>query len=140
MPHEIKRVKVCRMETVCKLRYVDGHAKRARIQNLVAPLRFDAEAIEVDDVFIESVRQAFDNLKTRENVVVSFVGYSDDSPLTGRAERIYGDQENLSKARARRVALAVQDSLELPSSVIESDGRGAVRALASNATRQGSAL
>ncbi|MGB5164513.1 MAG: OmpA family protein [Woeseiaceae bacterium] len=140
VPHEIQRVKVCRMETVCKLRYVDGHAKRARIQNLVAPLRFDAEAIDVDDVFIESVRQAFDNLKTRENVVVRFIGYSDDSPLSGRAERIYGDQENLSKARARRVALAVQDSLELPSSVIESDGRGAVRALASNATPQGRAL
>ena len=140
VPHEIQRVKVCRMETVCKLRYVDGHAKRARIQNLVAPLRFDAEAIDVDDVFIESVRQAFDNLRTKENVVVRFIGYSDDSPLSGRAERIYGDQENLSKARARRVALAVQDSLELPSSVIESDGRGAVKALASNATPQGRAL
>ena len=35
IPHEIKRVKVCRMETLCKLRYVDGHAKRARIQNLI---------------------------------------------------------------------------------------------------------
>ena len=36
VPHEIERVKVCRMETVCKLRYVEGHAKRARVQNLVA--------------------------------------------------------------------------------------------------------
>jgi len=26
VPHEISRVKVCRMETVCKLRYVDGHS------------------------------------------------------------------------------------------------------------------
>ena len=140
VPHEIKRVKVCRMETVCKLRYVDGHAKRARIQNLVAPLHFDAEAINVDDVFVERVRQALDNLDNKENVVVRFVGYSDDAPLFGRAERIYGDQEGLSKARARRVALAVQDSLGLQTSVIESDGRGATRALASNATPQGRAL
>jgi outer membrane protein OmpA-like peptidoglycan-associated protein len=39
VPHEISRVKVCRMETVCKLRYVDGHSKRARVQNLIAPLQ-----------------------------------------------------------------------------------------------------
>jgi flagellar motor protein MotB len=37
VPHQIERVKVCRMETVCKLRYVDGHARRARVQNLIAP-------------------------------------------------------------------------------------------------------
>jgi len=28
--HEVAAVKVCRVETVCKLRYVDGHSKRAR--------------------------------------------------------------------------------------------------------------
>ena len=140
VPHEIERVKVCRMETVCKLRYVDGHAKRARIQNLVAPVYFDAEAINVSDVFIENVRQAFANLEDKGNVVVRFVGYSDDAPLTGRTERIYGDALGLSKARARRVALAVQDSLGLPSAVIESDGRGADKPLGSNATAQGRAL
>ena len=140
VPHEIQRVKVCRMETVCKLRYVDGHAKRARIQNLVAPLYFDAEAINVDDVFVERVRQALDNLDNKQNVVVRFVGYSDDAPLTGRTERIYGDQEGLSKARARRVALAIQDSLNVPTASVESDGRGASKALASNATPQGRAL
>jgi flagellar motor protein MotB len=140
VPHEIQRVKVCRMETVCKLRYVEGHAKRARIQNLVAPIHFDQEAINVDDVFVERVRQALDNLDDKENVVVRFVGYSDDAPLTGRTERIYGDQEGLSKARARRVALAVQDGLNLPTSVIESDGRGASKPLASNSTVQGRSL
>jgi flagellar motor protein MotB len=140
VPHEIQRVKVCRMETVCKLRYVEGHAKRARIQNLVAPLHFDAEAINVDGVFVERVRQALDNLDDKENVVVRFVGYSDDAPLAGRTERIYGDQDGLSKARARRAALAVQDSLGLPTSVVESDGRGASKPLASNATPQGRML
>ena len=140
VPQQIQQVKVCRVETVCKLRYVEGHAKRARIQNLVAPLYFDAESITVNDVFVERVRQALDNLSEKDNVAVRFVGYSDDSQLTGRAERIYGDQTGLSKARARRVALAVQDSLDLPSSVIESDGRGAERPLGSNATAQGRAL
>jgi flagellar motor protein MotB len=140
VPHEIQRVKVCRMETVCKLRYVDGHARRARVQNLVAPLHFDAEGINVDDVFIERVRQGFENLGDKQNVVVKFVGYSDDTPMMGRTERIYGDHVGLSKARARRVALAMQDSLGLPTSAIESDGRGSDRPLASNQTAQGRAL
>ena len=140
VPHEIRQVKVCRMETVCKLRYVEGHAKRARVQNLVAPIHFDEEAIQVSDVFIENVSQAMNNLDGKDNVVVRFVGYSDDAPLTGRAERIYGDPLGLSKARARRVALAVQDELGLSSFMVESDGRGAERALGNNATARGRAL
>lgn len=140
VPHEIKRVKVCRMETVCKLRYLEGHAHRARVQNLVVPLRYDAEAIDVNDEFIGSVQQAFENLGDKQNVVIKFVGYTDETPLTGRTERIYGDHLGLSKARARRVALAVQDSLKLPTYAIESDGRGADRPLGSNMTARGQAL
>ncbi len=140
VPHEIKRVKVCRMETVCKLRYVDGHAKRARVQNLVAPLHYDAETIDVNDPFIERIRQGFENLGGKQNVVVKFVGFTDNTPLFGRTERIYGDPVGLSKARARRVALAVQDSLNLPTYAIESDGRGSTKPLGSNDTTHGRAL
>jgi flagellar motor protein MotB len=140
VPHEIERVKVCRMETVCKLRYVDGHARRARVQNLIAPLHFDEETIDVEAKFVEFIRQGFANLAEKENVVVRFVGYTDDTPLDGRMERIYGDDLGLSKARARRVALAVQDALNLPTAAIESDGVGATRPLATNATPEGRAL
>lgn len=138
--HEVTTVKVCRVETVCKLRYVDGHSKRARVQNLIAPLYYGAEGMDVDATFIENVRQGFANLQDKDNVVVKFVGYTDESPLTGRTARIYGDHVGLSKARARRVALAIQDGLELPTESIESDGRGAEKALASNQTIQGRAL
>ncbi|MEE8543422.1 MAG: OmpA family protein, partial [Gammaproteobacteria bacterium] len=140
VPHEIKRVKVCRMETVCKLRYVEGHAHRARVQNLIAPLHYGAETIDVTDDFIERVQQAFGNLAEKQNVVVKFIGFTDDVPLSGRTERIYGDHVGLAKARARRVALAVQDSLNLPTFAIESDGRGSARPLGSNETVQGRAL
>jgi flagellar motor protein MotB len=140
VPHEIKRVKVCRMQTVCKLRYVEGHAKRARVQNLVAPLHYDTDTIEVGDVFVERIRQGLENLSNKQNVIVKFVGYTDDSPLIGRAERIYGDQVGLSKARARRVSLAVQDSLNIPTPMIMSDGRGQSRPLGSNETPHGRAL
>ena len=138
--HEVQTVKVCRMETVCKLRYVEGHAKRARVQNLVAPLHFAAEGIDVPEQFIANVSEALDNLAGKQNVAIRFVGFTDGLPLTGRTERIYGDHTGLSKARARRVALAVQDELKLPSDKLQSDGRGAERPLASNDTAQGRAL
>ncbi len=140
VPHEIKRIKVCRMETVCKLRYVEGHARRARVQNLIAPLNFEEETIEVNSTFIERVREGFDNLSDKQDVVVKFVGYTDDAPLTGRMARIYGDHAGLSKARARRVALAVQDELNLPTAMILSDGKGTSRPLGSNQTARGREL
>ena len=138
--HEAKTVKVCRMETVCKLRYVEGHAKRARVQNLVAPLYYADEGIDVSPQFVESVAEALGNLADKDNVAVRFVGFTDGLPLTGRTERIYGNHTGLSKARARRVALAVQDALDLPSDMLQSDGRGTERPLASNDTAQGRAL
>lgn len=137
---EVQTIKVCRIETVCKLRYVDGHAKRARVQNLIAPLHYSAEAVEVNDTFIEQVQQGFRNLESKENVVVKFVGFTDGLPLTGRIERIYGNHVGLSKAHARRVALAIQDELNLPTIAIESDGLGAKKPLSTNATAQGRAL
>ena len=138
--HEAKTVKVCRMETVCKLRYVEGHAKRARVQNLVAPLHYASEGIDVSEQFVENVSEALGNLADKENVAIRFVGFTDGLPLTGRTERIYGNHTGLSKARARRVALAIQDALNLPSDMLQSDGRGAERPLASNDTAQGRAL
>jgi flagellar motor protein MotB len=140
VPRQVKRVKVCRMETVCKLRYVEGHARRARVKNLIAPLQYAEDKIDVPDFFIERVRQALSNLADKQNVVVKFIGFTDDTPLTGRMGRIYGTQVGLSKARARRVALAVQDALGLPSAAIDSDGLGAEKPLASNATAQGRSL
>jgi flagellar motor protein MotB len=140
VPHEIKRIKVCRMETVCKLRFVDGHARRARVQNLIVPLHYEDEKIEVTQSFVEQVRQSLENLSDKNNVIVRFVGFTDDVPLTGRTERIYGDHVGLSRARARRVALAVQESLGVPTAAIDSDGQGSARPLGSNETARGRAL
>jgi flagellar motor protein MotB len=137
---EFRRIKVCRIETVCRLRYVDGNERRTRVQNVVAPLRFGDEAVEVTPAYVEQIRQAVANLGDRHNVLVKFIGYTDDAPLTERNERIYGDHVGLSRAQARRVALAAQDQLGLPTAAIDSDGRGTARPLGSNATAQGRAL
>lgn len=137
---DFRRVKVCRVQTVCKMRFKEGSARRARVRNLVPPLHFGDEATEVSPAFIEQVGKALRNLGDKQNVVVKFIGYTDDLPLTGRNERIYGDQVALSKARAYRVALAVQEALKLPTAALSSDGRGTSMPLAVNDTEQGRAM
>jgi len=137
---QMNRIKVCRVETVCKLRYKEGHAKRARIKNLVAPLHYDEQTTQIPDAFLQQLQQALQNLRSKQNVVVRFIGHSDNLPLVGRDARIYGSHLGLSKARARRVALAVQDALHLPSAAIDSDGKGAKKPVASNETAKGRAL
>jgi uncharacterized repeat protein (TIGR01451 family)/fimbrial isopeptide formation D2 family protein len=137
---DIKRVKVCRTETVCKLTFREGHARRARVKNLIAPLHYEVEGIDVSDAFVRQVGEALHNLRDKQNVTVKFIGYTDDTELSGRTERIYGTHLALSKARAHRTALAIKDALELPTSAIASDGRGATQPLASNDTARGRAL
>jgi uncharacterized repeat protein (TIGR01451 family) len=137
---DIKRVKVCRTETVCKLHYREGHARRARVRNLVAPLTYREGGVEVSSGFVREVQQALYNLREEQNVKVKFIGYTDDVPLTGRAQRIYGTPLALSKARAHRVLLEMQEALGLSSASLDSDGRGASRPLASNDSERGRVL
>ena len=136
---EIKQVKVCRMQTLCKLRFKEGAERRARLSNLVAPLHYGDDTVQVSPEFIEQVKEALDNLHEQSNVLVKFIGYTDQVTLTGRDARIYGDLVSLSKARAHRVALAVQEALKLPGTAVASDGRGAAAPLATNDTAQGRA-
>src|SRR6266567_3633563 len=137
---DVKRIKVCRVETVCKMRYKEGHTPRTRVRNLFLPLRYDDDTVPISDAFTRQVRQALDNFRAKQGVTVRFIGYTDDAPLTGRDESIYGSQLALSKAKANRVALAMQKILALPASAIESEGRGASHPVASNETAQGRAL
>ena len=114
-------------------------SQRARVKNLIAPLNYDEKGIRVDAQFIERIRQGFVNLADKDNVVVRFIGYSDDQPLIGRMARIYATHEGLSQARAKRVALVVEDALGLPSVAVTSEGRGTERPLGSNESVDGRA-
>ena len=140
VPAKVNRVKVCRTETVCKMRYKEGNSHRARVKNLVAPMHYDAAMVTVPEEFLQQIRQALTNLHGKGNVVVKFIAYNDNAPLEGRDERIYGDQLGLSKAVARRVALAVHDALKQPNVAVESDGKGASQPVASNDTTQGRSM
>lgn len=137
---QLNRIKVCRVETVCKLTYKDGHGKRTRVKNLVPPLHFAEDTTELPAEFRNHILQALGNLANKQNVVVKLIGYTDNATLDGRDERIYGNHLGLSKARARRAALALQDALKLPTSSIDSDGRGSASPVATNDTESGRAL
>jgi len=140
IPREIHRIKVCRTETVCKLRYKDGQVHRVRIKNLISPLHYDKGMLGVPGEFLQQLRRAMINLDGKQNLIIKFTGYTDNIALKGRDKRIYGDLTGLSKAVARRVALAVQDDLGLPNAAIETEGRGASKPITSNDTQQGRAL
>ena len=136
---DLKRVKICRIETVCKLRYKEGHSKRARLKNLVAPLRYVEGMAEIPAQFIKQLREARFNLRDKANVQIKLIGHTDNIPLTGRMARIYGEHVALSKAQARRVALAVQGAMNLSNKDIVSGGRGAAVPIASNDVETGRA-
>jgi len=137
---QVNRIKVCRSETVCKLRYKEGHNHRARVKNLLKPLHYENAMVEVPDSYLQQVRQVLSDLANKHNVTIKFIAYTDTQPLDGREKRIYVNQLGLSKAVARRVAVAVQEGLALSSDAADSDGVGSVRPIASNDTPKGRAL
>jgi len=139
-PERVDRVKVCRVETLCKIRYKEGHSRRARIRNIVPPLHMDDDRTAIPEGFISKIRQALEDLRTKEHVVIKFIGYTDNQPLSEGNERIYGDPVSLSKAKARRTALGVKDALKLPLSEIDVDGKGADSPIATNDTEKGRAM
>ena len=134
---KLNRLKVCRKEVVCKLSYKEGNARRARLQNLIKPLRIEPGQAGVPSEFIRQIRETLQNLGDKQNVVIRFVGHTDDLPLADAEKRIYGDHINLSKARARYVMLDVQDKLLLPNSDVSSSGKGLKYPVASNGTEKG---
>ena len=139
-PRDGHRIKVCRNETVCILRYKEGHLHRVRVRHLIAPLHYTDALAGVPEPFLQQVRLSLDNLRDQQNVVVRFIAHTDDLPLTERDAHIYGDHHGLSQAVAHRVALAVREYSVLPGIVFEGEGRGAAQPAAPNTTQQGRAL
>ena len=49
VPEDIRRIKICRMETVCKMRYQEGQERRARVRNLIVPLRYQDDTTPISE-------------------------------------------------------------------------------------------
>ena len=137
---DIKRIKVCRMETVCKMRYQEGHAPAGARQEPRRAAALRGRNHSRFRSFIAAGPPGARQPAGQAERDGPLHRLHRRRPLTGRDERIYGDHLSLSKARAHRVALAMQESLGLPTSAMESDGRGASQPVASNETAQGRAL
>lgn len=137
---DLRQIKVCRVQELCLMRFQEGHERRTRVNNLVTALHYGEEGVDVTPEFVEQVRKGLANLQGKQNVTAKFIGYADDIALSDRNARIYGDAVALSKARAHRSALAVQQALGLPAAAVQSDGRGATTFVAPNDTPQARAL
>jgi len=137
---DIKRIKVCRAEDVCRMRFKEGETPRTRVKNLVKPMSYMDQSTPISKDFTRQVRQALDNLRDREGLSVRFIGYTDDTPLAGGDAATYGDYVSFSKAMAQRVAIDMRETLTVPNLEIETDGRGASHPVASNDTADGRAL
>src|SRR5947209_18825313 len=70
---QTKVIKVCRVETVCKMRYREGQTSRTRVRNVVVPLRYEDENIRIADAFTKQVRKRFYILQHDTSVTVGFI-------------------------------------------------------------------
>ncbi|WP_236250589.1 OmpA family protein [Microbulbifer sp. ALW1] len=137
---QLNRVKVCRQETVCKLRYTAGSDQRARLKNLVSPLRLQPGQVDLPAAFVRRISEVRATLLEKPNLTIHFVGHTDGKPLPEGPAELYDDQMALSRAEARRVALAVADQLNLPGYMVTSSGKGATQPIAANDTAKGRSL
>src|SRR6185295_16111241 len=46
---DIKRIKVCRVDTLCKMRFKEGKTPRTRVRNMVVPLRYEGETLPITE-------------------------------------------------------------------------------------------
>ncbi|WP_444893370.1 OmpA family protein [Microbulbifer sp. TRSA001] len=138
----LNRVKVCRQETVCKLTYAAGSEQRARLRNLVTPLRIEPGQTELPEAFIRRIREVRSNLADKNNLVIHFIGHTDARPLDvgENPEAQQQAYQERSYSEARRVAQALAAALNLPATMVTSSGKGASQPIAANDTPKGRAL
>ena len=139
-PEPIKRIQVCRKTLACyqPVRYEDKD--RIQVRGVMPPVRFISGRADITPEYVEELRRELEAFKDKSNVVLRFIGHTDNERLSVFAKPIFTDNMGLSFARAREVAAFVQRSLNLPTYSINIDGRGEFEPVASNNTRRGMAL
>jgi flagellar motor protein MotB len=136
----LTRINVCRVMQRCIYRRLTGNYARIQVMNAVQPVRYEGVQIEVTPAQIEEVRSALNDVRDMPNSGIRVVAHTDNQPLSGPVQRIYGDNLSLSKALANRVARVLQDELGLRNTAVQSIGKGETAPLASNATPGGRVL
>lgn len=133
-------VQVCRVQTRCILKRRAGVVKKAQLRHLVKPLPIDENNLVVPERYLRDIRQLLIENQNRQGLKLRFIGHTDNAPLTDTQKKIYGNHVDFTKSIAQRVSQLVADQLNLAANIVEFDGRGGVRPIASNLTAQGRAL
>lgn len=136
----LTRINVCRVMQRCIYRRLAGNYARIQVMNAVQPIRYEGVQAEVTPAQIEEVRRALNEVRDMPNPGIRVVAHTDNQPLSGAALRIYGDNLNLSRALANRVARVLQGELGLRNSAVQVIGKGETAPLTSNATPGGRML
>ena len=131
------QLKVCRVVERCIYKRRVGNFQKIQLINAIKPVRYQGTQVEVSEGFLTKVAKALDEVSDMPNVGIRVIGHTDNQPLTGAVERIYGDNVNLSKALANRVARSLQDRFRLRNDSIIAIGKGETAPLASNTVASG---
>ncbi len=111
-------------------------ASKEKIENI----RFVSGKHDIDEKFVDKLREVLKRLSHLDNVRLHFIGHTDSQRLSPRARAIYGDNYGLGLSRAKRAAYFFKEKLGLPESAISFEGKGPDEPLASNDTEAGMAL
>ncbi|HJV35332.1 OmpA family protein [Geomonas sp.] len=98
---------------------------------------FGAELSEADKKLLDEIAV---KLQAKHVTELKVVGHTDNVRIAPRARKIFRDNIELSRARARTVIRYLVDRLHPPPSVVDYSGRGESEPIASNKTEEGRAL
>ncbi len=139
-PASMTRIKVCRVMERCIYKRLVGNYKKVQLSNAVPPIRYEGTRVNVGASELQKIAMALAEVQGMPNVSVRVVGHTDNQPLSGAVERIYGDNLSLSKALAGQAARKIQEHFRFRSSAVSAVGKGETEPVDSNTTASGRAL
>ena len=98
---------------------------------------FEASLTAEDREALDIISSLFDPAEIGR---VTVTGHTDSIPISARGRRLYADNYELSKARARSMARYLRNKWKLPSGVFTVEGQGPDKPLATNDTVRGRTL
>ena len=108
-----------------------------KLSGLVPPIHFESGVANIPDSTVASLGDILERMRDRINVRLHLIGHADSQPLSPRLQKIYGDNEGLSRERAGQVAEHFQTTLALPPEAISFEWAGDLDPVASNLTEEG---
>ncbi len=106
-------------------------------EKMVLPIRFRSANDQLSVQDKQALARFANKIKSLKNIQIHAVGHSDNRTLLPETKRRFKDNYQLSTRRARVIANALRDLLNLTPSQVTIEGRGPDEPIANNATAQG---